>query len=286
MSRVRSTEEVRKAGMYMAEPMLKIDNIDVYYGAIHALKGISLEVKEGEIVTLIGANGAGKSTTLRTISGLLKPKTGSITFLGQDIAGVRAHEIVKKGISQVPEGRRVFAEMTVMENLDLGAFVRKDKAGIQQDLKHVFELFPRLEERKNQSAGTLSGGEQQMLAMGRALMSRPKLLLLDEPSMGLAPLLIKEIFNIIVDINKSGTTVLLVEQNANMALSIANRAYVLETGRITLSEAQKSSRPARMSARPTLAADVFSVAFAMRQELWKPWRMYPYQDQENRRGGF
>ena len=219
----------------MAEPMLKIDNIDVYYGAIHALKGISLEVNEGEIVTLIGANGAGKSTTLRTISGLLKPKTGSITFLGQSIAGVRAHEIVKKGISQVPEGRRVFAEMTVMENLDLGAFVRKDKAGIQQDLKHGFELFPRLEERKNQSAGTLSGGEQQMLAMGRALMSRPKLLLLDEPSMGLAPLLIKEIFNIIVDINKSGTTVLLVEQNANMALSIANRAYVLETGRITLS---------------------------------------------------
>lgn len=239
MSRVRSTEEIRKAGMYMAEPMLKIDNIDVYYGAIHALKGISLEVKEGEIVTLIGANGAGKSTTLRTISGLLKPKTGSITFLGQDIAGVRAHEIVKKGISQVPEGRRVFAEMTVMENLDLGAFVRKDKAGIQQDLKHVFELFPRLEERKNQSAGTLSGGEQQMLAMGRALMSRPKLLLLDEPSMGLAPLLIKEIFNIIVDINKSGTTVLLVEQNANMALSIANRAYVLETGRITLSGSAK-----------------------------------------------
>ena len=219
----------------MAEPMLKIDNIDVYYGAIHALKGISLEVNEGEIVTLIGANGAGKSTTLRTISGLLKPKTGSITFLGQSIAGVRAHEIVKKGISQVPEGRRVLAEMTVMENLDLGAFVRKDKAGIQQDLKHVFELFPRLEERKNQSAGTISGGEQQMLAMGRALMSRTKLLLLDEPSMGLAPLLIKEIFNIIVDINKSGTTVLLVEQNANMALSIANRAYVLETGRITLS---------------------------------------------------
>ena len=223
----------------MAEPMLKIDNIDVYYGAIHALKGISLEVKEGEIVTLIGANGAGKSTTLRTISGLLKPKTGSITFLGQNIEGVRAHEIVKKGISQGPEGRRVFAEMTVMENLDLGAFVRKDKAGIQQDLKHVFELFPRLEERKNQSAGTLSGGEQQMLAMGRALMSRPKLLLLDEPSMGLAPLLIKEIFNIIVDINKSGTTVLLVEQNANMALSIANRAYVLETGRITLSGSAK-----------------------------------------------
>lgn len=223
----------------MADTLLKVDNINVYYGNIHAVKDISFEVNQGEIVTLIGANGAGKSTTLRTISGLLKPKTGSITFLGQDIAGVRAHEIVKKGISQVPEGRRVFAEMTVMENLDLGAFVRKDKAGIQQDLKHVFELFPRLEERKNQSAGTLSGGEQQMLAMGRALMSRPKLLLLDEPSMGLAPLLIKEIFNIIVDINKSGTTVLLVEQNANMALSIANRAYVLETGRITLSGSAK-----------------------------------------------
>lgn len=218
----------------MAEPMLKIDNIDVYYGAIHALKGISLEVKEGEIVTLIGANGAGKSTTLRTISGLLKPKTGSITFLGQDIAGVRAHEIVKKGISQVPEGRRVFAEMTVMENLDLGAFVRKDKAGIQQDLKHVFELFPRLEERKNQSAGTLSGGEQQMLAVGRALMSRPKLIMMDEPSLGLAPLVVRDIFDIIVTINKAGITVLLNEQNANLALKIADYGYVIETGRLTL----------------------------------------------------
>ena len=219
----------------MAEPMLKIDDINVYYGAIHAIKGISLEVNQGEIVTLIGANGAGKSTTLRTISGLLKPKTGSITFLGQDIAGTPAHKIVGLGISQVPEGRRIFTEMTVMENLDLGAFIRKDKDGIAADKKHVFELFPRLEERQDQVAGTLSGGEQQMLAMGRALMSRPKLLLLDEPSMGLAPLLIKEIFSIIEDINKSGTTVLLVEQNANMALSIANRAYVLETGRITLS---------------------------------------------------
>ena len=219
----------------MAKPMLKIDDINVYYGAIHALKGISLEVDEGEIVTLIGANGAGKSTTLRTLSGLLKPKTGAIDFQGQDIAGVPAHEIVKRGISQVPEGRRIFAEMTVRENLDLGAFTRKDKDGISADLRHVFELFPRLEERRDQVAGTLSGGEQQMLAMGRALMSRPKLLLLDEPSMGLAPLLIREIFNIIVNINKSGTTVLLVEQNANMALSIASRAYVLETGRITLS---------------------------------------------------
>ena len=219
----------------MAEPMLKISDINVYYGAIHAIKGISLVVNQGEIVTLIGANGAGKSTTLRTISGLLKPKTGSITFQGQDIAGTPAHKIVGLGISQVPEGRRIFTEMTVMENLDLGAFIRKDKDGIAADKKRVFELFPRLEERQDQVAGTLSGGEQQMLAMGRALMSRPKLLLLDEPSMGLAPLLIKEIFSIIEDINKSGTTVLLVEQNANMALSIANRAYVLETGRITLS---------------------------------------------------
>ncbi len=219
----------------MAATMLKINDINVYYGAIHAIKGISLEVNEGEIVTLIGANGAGKSTTLRTISGLLKPKTGSIEFEGKNIAGMAAQNVVKAGISQVPEGRRVFANMTVMENLDLGAFIRKDKDGIAKDLKMVFERFPRLEERKNQEAGTLSGGEQQMLAMGRALMSRPRLLLLDEPSMGLAPLLIKEIFSIIEDINKAGTTILLVEQNANMALSIASRAYVLETGRITLS---------------------------------------------------
>ena len=215
--------------------MLDIKDINVYYGAIHAIKGISLEVNEGEIVTLIGANGAGKSTTLRTISGLLKPKTGTINFLGNDIAGMSAHKIVREGISQVPEGRRIFAEMTVMENLELGAFIRSDKDEIEKDFKMVFERFPRLEERKLQAAGTLSGGEQQMLAMGRALMSRPKLLLLDEPSMGLAPLLIREIFSIIVDINKAGTTVLLVEQNANMALSIANRAYVLETGRITIS---------------------------------------------------
>lgn len=215
--------------------MLKIDDINVYYGAIHAIKGISLEVNEGEIVTLIGANGAGKSTTLRTISGLLKPKTGKIEFEGKNIAGMPANEVVKVGISQVPEGRRIFSNMTVRENLDLGAFTRKDKDGIARDLKMVYERFPRLEERKNQNAGTLSGGEQQMLAMGRALMSHPRLLLLDEPSMGLAPLLIKEIFAIIEDINKAGTTILLVEQNANMALSIANRAYVLETGRITIS---------------------------------------------------
>jgi branched-chain amino acid transport system ATP-binding protein len=214
--------------------MLKIEDINVYYGAIHAIKGISMEVNEGEIVTLIGANGAGKSTTLRTVSGLLKPKTGKILFEGADIAGKAAQNIVKTGISQVPEGRRIFANMTVLENLELGAFTRRDKAGIASDLKMVFDRFPRLEERKTQDAGTLSGGEQQMLAMGRALMSRPRLLLLDEPSMGLAPLLIKEIFSIIQDINKTGTTVLLVEQNANMALSIATRAYVLETGRITL----------------------------------------------------
>lgn len=215
--------------------MLEVKDINVYYGAIHAIKGISLSVDEGEIVTLIGANGAGKSTTLRTISGLLKPKTGAINFLGKNIAGMPAHKIVREGISQVPEGRRIFAEMSVLENLELGAFTRNDTDEIQKDLEMVFGRFPRLKERIAQQAGTLSGGEQQMLAMGRALMSRPKLLLLDEPSMGLAPLLIREIFSIIVDINKTGTTVLLVEQNANMALSIANRAYVLETGRITLS---------------------------------------------------
>ena len=220
-------------------PMLRISDLEVYYGAIHALKGLSLEVHAGEIVTLIGANGAGKSTTLRTVSGLLAPKSGSISFLGENIAGMPAHEIVKHGISQVPEGRRIFAEMSVQENLEMGAFTRKDKAGVEKDFEIVYNRFPRLKERRKQQAGTLSGGEQQMLAMGRALMSRPKLLLLDEPSMGLAPLLIKEIFSIIEDINREGTTVLLVEQNANMALSIAHRAYVMETGRITLQGAAK-----------------------------------------------
>jgi len=220
-------------------PMLRIADLNVYYGAIHALKGISLDVHQGEIVTLIGANGAGKSTTLRTISGLIAPKSGAVDFEGQGIAGLGAHDIVRHGISQVPEGRRIFADMTVLENLELGAFIRSDKDGIASDMEMVFTRFPRLKERISQQAGTLSGGEQQMLAMGRALMSRPRLLLLDEPSMGLAPLLIKEIFSIIVDINKAGTTILLVEQNANMALSIANRAYVLETGRITLSGSAK-----------------------------------------------
>lgn len=214
--------------------MLKVDNIDVYYGAIHAIKGISIEVPKGEIVTLVGSNGAGKSSTLRTISGLMKPKNGTILFEDKNIVGVQAHKIVGMGLCQVPEGRHVFANMSVMENLELGAYLRNDKDGIARDLEDVFKKFPRLLERKDQISGTLSGGEQQMLAMGRALMSRPRLLLLDEPSMGLAPLLVKEIFNIIKEINESGTTVLLVEQNANMALSIADKAYVLETGRIAL----------------------------------------------------
>ena len=214
--------------------MLKVDNIDVYYGAIHAIKGISIEVPKGEIVTLVGSNGAGKSTTLRTISGLMKPKNGTILFEDKNIVGVPAHKIVGMGLCQVPEGRHVFANMSVMENLELGAYLRNDKDGIARDLEDVFKKFPRLLERKDQISGTLSGGEQQMLAMGRALMSRPRLLLLDEPSMGMAPLLVKEIFNIIKEINESGTTVLLVEQNANMALSIADKAYVLETGRIAL----------------------------------------------------
>lgn len=219
--------------------MLKVENINVYYGAIHALKGISVDVKEGEIVTLIGANGAGKSTILRTISGLLRAKSGDIKFEGNSIASVPADEIVRKGISQVPEGRRIFANMTVQENLEMGAYIRSDKSGIRKDIDKVFERFSRLGERRAQIAGTLSGGEQQMLAIGRGLMSQPRLMLLDEPSMGLAPLLVKEIFSIIKEINSSGTTILLVEQNAHMALSIAHHAYVLETGRITLSGTAK-----------------------------------------------
>jgi branched-chain amino acid transport system ATP-binding protein len=215
--------------------MLKIEDINVYYGNIHALKGVSLNINEGEIVTLIGANGAGKSTLLKTISGLLKPKNGDILFQGQSISGKVAQAIVKQGLSHVPEGRRVFSNMSVEENLELGAYLRKDKQGIKDDFEKVYNLFPRLLERRKQLSGTLSGGEQQMLAMGRALMARPKLLLLDEPSMGLAPLLVKTIFRIIEEINKSGTTILLVEQNANMALSIADRAYVIETGKIVLS---------------------------------------------------
>ncbi len=215
--------------------MLSIKNLNVYYGAIHAVKDLDMEVGDGEIVTLIGSNGAGKSTTLHTISGLIKPKTGSIQYKGTEIVGIPAHKLVGQGLVQVPEGRHVFAEMTVMENLDMGAYLRKDKDEVARDKEKVFLKFPRLKERVGQLAGTLSGGEQQMLAMGRALMSRPQLLLLDEPSMGLAPLLVREIFSIIKEINDEGTTVLLVEQNANMALSIADRAYVLETGRVVLS---------------------------------------------------
>ena len=229
--------------------MLKIENLHVYYGAIHAIKGISLEVEEGQIVTLIGANGAGKTTILRTISGLNRGKEGRITFLGKDIHSTPAQNIVPLGISQVPEGRRVFANLSVLDNLTLGAYLRKDKAGIKKDMNVVFERFPRLQERKHQLSGTLSGGEQQMLAMGRALMSRPKLLLLDEPSMGLAPLLVQEIFSIIKDLNNTGTTILLVEQNAHMALSIANVGYVLETGNIVLSgDAKELAKSEEVSA--------------------------------------
>lgn len=214
--------------------MLVIDDINVYYGAIHALKGITLEVNQGEIVTLIGANGAGKSTLLKTVSGLLKPKSGEISFLGQSIVGASVQAIVSRGLIHCPEGRRIFSNMSVEENLELGAYLRKDKS-IAADINGVYERFPRLGERKKQQAGTLSGGEQQMLAIGRALMSKPALLLLDEPSMGLAPMLVADIFRVVEEINQSGTTVLLVEQNANQALKIAHRAYVLETGKIVLS---------------------------------------------------
>jgi branched-chain amino acid transport system ATP-binding protein len=214
--------------------MLVVEELSVNYKAIKALKGVNCKVQQGEIVALIGANGAGKTTILNTISGIVPAATGRIVFEGRDITEVQAHEIVKMGICQVPEGRRVFARMSVLENLEMGAFTRNDKKGIQEALEKVFQLFPRLGERKKQLAKTLSGGEQQMLAMGRALMSTPRLLLLDEPSMGLAPMLVEMVFEIIKEINKSGTTIMLVEQNAHMALSIANRAYVLETGEVVL----------------------------------------------------
>ena len=214
-------------------PLLKVNDIHVYYGAIHAIKGISLEVNEGEIVTLIGANGAGKSTTLNTIAGLLKPRQGTIAFAGMPVDGIAANKMVYKGLSLCPEGRRIFQQMTVKENLEMGAFSRPNEE-VEQSIERVYGFFPRLLEREKQIAGTLSGGEQQMLAMGRALMSKPRLMMRDEPSMGLAPILVEQIFEIIRDMNKAGTTILLVEQNAQMALSVANRAYVMETGRITM----------------------------------------------------
>jgi branched-chain amino acid transport system ATP-binding protein len=222
--------------------VLSLEDVHTYYGSIHALKGISVDVREGEVVTLIGSNGAGKSTTLRTVNGLVHPRQGTVRFQGKDISKTAPHEIVKLGISQSPEGRRLFPRMTVLENLEMGAFQRADRAGLQEDLDRVYSLFPRLHERRTQKAGTLSGGEQQMCAMGRALMARPKLLMLDEPSMGLAPIFVERIFEIVVEINKQGTPILLVEQNALMALDVAHRGYVLETGTIALSDEAKALR--------------------------------------------
>jgi branched-chain amino acid transport system ATP-binding protein len=223
-------------------PLLQLDDVQTFYGRIQALKGISLEVREGEIVTLIGSNGAGKSTTLRSINGINQPRKGAIRFAGEDITRRRPHEIVKRGIAQSPEGRRLFGRMSVTENLEMGAFQRSDRSAIREDMDRVFELFPRLKERSGQKAGTMSGGEQQMCAIGRALMARPRLLLLDEPSMGLAPILVEKIFEIVQEINRQGTTILLVEQNALMALGIAHRGYVLETGRITVSDEASALR--------------------------------------------
>jgi branched-chain amino acid transport system ATP-binding protein len=220
--------------------VLELKGVHTYYGSIHALKGISIDVGEGEIVTLLGANGAGKSTTLRSINGLNRPRRGTIHFQGQDITSRPAHEIVKRGISQSPEGRRLFPRMTVIENLEMGAFQRADRAGLRDDLDRVFSLFPRLAERRTQKAGTLSGGEQQMCAIGRALMAHPKLLMLDEPSMGLAPIFVERIFETVVEINKQGTPILLVEQNALMALDVANRGYVLETGKVALADSAQA----------------------------------------------
>ncbi len=222
--------------------ILELEDVHTYYGSIHALKGISLDVREGEIVTLLGANGAGKSTTLRSINGLNHPRRGRISFQGDDITNESAHSIVKRGVAQSPEGRRLFPRMTVFENLEMGAFQRTDRAAMKEDIDRVFTLFPRLAERRTQKAGTLSGGEQQMVAMGRALMARPKLLMLDEPSMGLAPIFVEKIFEIVVEINKQGTPILLVEQNALMALEVANRGFVLETGKVALADDAKSLR--------------------------------------------
>jgi branched-chain amino acid transport system ATP-binding protein len=220
--------------------MLEVENIHSYYGNIHALKGVSLKVEKGEIVTLIGGNGAGKSTTLRTITGIMKPREGHVHLNGEDLGSFEPHEIVHKGVAMVPEGRRIFGRLTVSENLDMGAYIRTDQKQVEKDLERVFNLFPRLKERRNQVAGTLSGGEQQMLATGRALMANPSILLMDEPSMGLAPVLVELIFDIVQQINKEGTTVLLVEQNALMALSIAHRGYVLQTGEIVINDSAEN----------------------------------------------
>ena len=236
-------------------PILRVDDVHTYYGTIHALKGVSLEVREGEIVTLIGANGAGKSTTLRSINGLNHPREGQITFQGEDITERPAHQIVKMGISQSPEGRRIFPRMSVLENLEMGAYQRDDRAEIREDLERVHSLFPRLAERKHQKAGTMSGGEQQMLAIGRALMARPKLLLLDEPSMGLAPIFVEKIFEIVKEINQQGTPILLVEQNALMALDAADRGYVMETGKIALADDAGSLRQNEQVRRTYLGED-------------------------------
>jgi branched-chain amino acid transport system ATP-binding protein len=231
----KSLRHILESKEEKAMAMLEVRDLQVYYGMIHAIKGISFDVNQGEVIALIGANGAGKTTTLHTITGLLAPKSGSVLFEGKDITKVPAHKIVSMGMAHVPEGRRVFAELSVYENLKMGAYTRKDKKEIEESLANVYKRFPRLEERKNQMAGTLSGGEQQMLAMGRALMSKPKIILMDEPSMGLSPIFVNEIFDIIRAVSESGTTVLLVEQNAKKALSISDRAYVLETGTITMS---------------------------------------------------
>jgi branched-chain amino acid transport system ATP-binding protein len=228
--------------MSSAAPMLELDRVETYYGTIQALKGISIDVRDGEIVTLIGANGAGKSTTLRSINGLNHPRRGTIRFLGQDISRTPAHEIVRRGVSQSPEGRKLFPRMSVVENLEMGAFQRHDRSEIKEDMDRVFTLFPRLAERRGQRAGTMSGGEQQMLAIGRALMARPKLLMLDEPSMGLAPIFVDRVFQTIVEINKQGTTILLVEQNALVALEVADRGYVLQTGTVALAGTAQSLR--------------------------------------------
>jgi branched-chain amino acid transport system ATP-binding protein len=222
--------------------ILRVDDIHTYYGSIHALKGISIDVREGEVVTLIGANGAGKSTTLRSINGLNHPRQGRIHFQGRDITTAAPHEIVKMGVAQSPEGRKLFPRMSVLENLEMGAFQRTDRSAMREDLERVYSLFPRLAERKSQKAGTLSGGEQQMVAMGRALMARPKLLMLDEPSMGLAPIFVEKIFEIVQEINQQGTPILLVEQNALMALDVARRGYVMETGRIAITDDAKVLR--------------------------------------------